>query len=255
MAINPDDLQELADDAFRNKESATALILRVREDPVTALQLLSSTSLARGQEAKALDNIIGAIGDDEKAIELVAEHVTVDLQTEILTAWGDRVSALAQIVDPETLVAAILEISSDAGQVDVAVACATIRGLAIQISDRSDWSEVLAHELQNDYTLRDLLIITVAAEVESVDEDPSDDDDDDQVDKVSSRKRPPDAWVNVGLDPDEAEERLQELGAMNVDLFNEVTDSKLFLARRSLSKKREHLGLPAASTRGSATDV
>ncbi len=256
MPIDPSDLNALADDRFRQGEGGTALARRVQEDPVSALQLIGSTSLARGQSAKALDNIIGAIGDDAKAKDLVAEHVTAEVQAEILVAWGDRVSSLAQIADPETLIQAIFRMSHEEGHLDLAVACATVRGLAMQIHDRSDWDEVLDLELSSDFTLRDLLVIAVAAEVDPVDLDPKDAGDDDEDDETSSQgARPADAWVNVGLNPDEAEERLEELEQMSPDIWREVTDTALFSARLALSKKREELGLPADATRGSAHDV
>ncbi|MBI4437417.1 hypothetical protein HY631_00495 [Candidatus Uhrbacteria bacterium] len=239
MTLSKEDLEALGHNVSRKTPEGRLLLRCVHEDPVTALKLIGSTALKLAHEALALDNIIGAIGDDEEAKSLIAQHVTREVQAEILGAWGDRVSALSAIADAETLVSAIgaLYASEAAGaEGNLSVAAAVIRSLALQIHDRPDWEAVLEHEFANGYTIGDLLIVAVAAEVEPIDENGT---------------RSPDVWARVGLDPDDAQDRLDDLPD---DLLNEVTETSLFVARAALSRTREDHGLPSA-TRGSAQDV
>ncbi|MFA4846263.1 MAG: hypothetical protein WC654_06950 [Patescibacteria group bacterium] len=240
MSVDEQDLKALTDDAFLRTPAGSAVMLRVKDDPSTALKLIGGgTSLTLAQGARALDNIIGSIGDDETAKVLVAQHVTPEAQAEFLAGWGDRVSALSVIAQADTLMFAIHSIyCGDAdGENDLAMAAAVIHSLALRIHDRSDWAEILDHEFAGGgYTFSDILIAAVAAEVEPTGEDGS---------------LPPDAWVNVGLDPDEAQERLLDLP---VDLLNEVTSIGVLKARVQLAASRVAHGLPSA-VRGSAEDV
>jgi hypothetical protein len=204
---------------------------RVQDDPVTALKLVgSTTALSVGQTARALDNIIAAIDDDAKARVLIEEHVTLAVQAQSVAAWGDRASALAQLADPDVLASSLVSMCEGG---DVSLVAAVIRGLALQNHDRADWDEVLAHELPDGYSLGDLLIVAVAAEVEPV-----------TARGPETSLRPPDAWVNVGLHPDEAEERLHELQEGNTSLLISISQEGLFTARVTLAARREQQGLP-----------
>lgn len=239
MPLSIQDVAAIADDTFRHKKDGTALVVRVQEDAVTALTHVasSSTALSIGQRAKALDNIIGIIGDDSKAQVMIEEHVPEAVQVEILSKWGDRPSALAQVASPTVLANSFHELLSyDPTDGDgKSAAVAAIRSLALSNHDRADWDEVL-DQLVDEYTIRDLLIAAVSIEV-----DPTNDD----------GLRPLDAWVNVGLDPDESEVRLREL---DEDLLDGLTESSLLRARLNMSKTRDAVGLPSEAE-GDAEDV
>lgn len=254
------DLNALGNDGFRNTAHGRELALWVRSNPVTALQAIASGAIAH--PARALDNVIAAIGDDAKARELVNEHVTAADQASLLSDWGDRISALAQLASPEAIVEGIRKIcqdwvgKDDDAETEIAIVSAVIRGLALQISDRKDWDEVLDQEIGG-HTLRDYLIACIAADVEAV---PADDGIDvefnpdaaEEAEAVARHaRRPADVWVNVGLDPDSAEERLLELG----DEFSSgISAVMLFRVRTEMAAKRESVGLPAAANEGDGGD-
>lgn len=237
--LNESDLYALGNDGFRKTPGGRALALWVRNNPVTALQTVADNAVAH--RSKVLDNVIGAIGNDAVARELIDEHVPVPDQASILAEWGDRPSALSQLASPEAIARSLLETCGSAKgrkngdgfeELDaseaVAFASATIRGLALQIHARDDWEEIL-DQPAGAFTVRDLLIAAVAAQVEPVEEDGT---------------RPADVWILVGLDPDEAEERLRDLPE---DLLLEVTSESLLLARLEMAKTRARVGLPEGS--------
>ncbi len=239
MTIDQLDLDQLAAGDHRGN---TSLSLRVQSDPATALQLVSSsgTALSIGQRARAIDNVIAAIGDDAKAAELVEANVPSAVQAEALAAWGDRPSALAQVATPENIAVGLLALAKGDGQnhwEDRAMAAAAIRTFAIQNHDRHDYEEILDSNV-GDYTFRDLLVAAVAATTETIGADDGD-------------VRPADAWVNVGLDPSEAEEHLANLDS---DILEELTDTALLKARLDMAAKREAIGLPKEA-QGSRDDA
>jgi len=224
MSQTPD-LFPLGKANLRKAPGGQALVLYVRANPDTALQCIFDNAVSN--RPNALDNVIDAIGDDAVAKEKINEHLPLADQASILTAWGDMPSAISWIAAPEVIAASILMMCESHGQIEAAahVAAAIIRGLAIQLCQRADWEQVLDAEIWN-YTLRDLLIVAVATEVPAPEDD---------------EPRPRDCWLLVGLDPDDAEERLPLL---DDDLLTLVTNADLFKARRRLAEKREAAGLP-----------
>jgi hypothetical protein len=239
MTIDLLDIDQLA---ARDHRGNTALSRRVQSDPITALQLVSSsgTALTIGQRARAIDNVIAAIGNDAKAAELVEENVPSAVQAEALAAWGDRPSALAQVATPENIVVGLLALAKGDGEShleDRAMAAAAIRTFAIQNHDRHDYEEILDRGV-GDYTFRDLLVAAVAATTETIDTE-------------DGEMRPRDVWVNVGLDPSEAEEHLASLDS---DILEELTDTALLQARLSMAAKRDAIGLPKEA-QGSRDDA
>ncbi len=249
-----DELHKLENDAFRKLPNGQAITLWVKEN--TAIALRSAVALG----SKVVDNVIGAIGNDELTKGQLQEHIAMADQASMLVAWGDRPSCLSWLASPEAILLSIrtqCEASrSDADTRDdrVAVAAAVIRGLALQLHERSDYDEILEQEL-GDYTLHDLLVVAVAVmNPRSAERDISHDDEDGADDErdhehVDGRLR--DNWILVGLDPDEAEERLRTL---DPDILTLVTAAHLFKAQRDLAEKREAAGLPSSNV-GSADDA
>ncbi len=221
--------------ASRRKEFA----LMVRDDPKHALQVITRANPA--DQPDMMEDAIQEIGNDATAISLVGETLLAPDQAGILALWGDRPSAFAQIASPEAISHSIHELcvsgrgKDDTRDDEIAFAAAVIRGLALQIHDRSDWEEVLDQEF-GDFTLRELLVAAVAEQVEEIDDDGS---------------RPIDAWLNVGLDPEEAE-RIRK--GLPEDLFAQVSAENLFRARRTMAERREAVGLPSSSE-GDPDDV
>lgn len=249
-----DELYKLGNDGFRKDKNGHAIALWVREN--TALALVHAVALG----SKVVDNVIGAIGNDAVAKEKIHEHIAMADQASMLVAWGDRPSSLSWLASPEAILLSIRTQCED-GRTDedtrddrVALAAAVIRGLALQLCERADYDEILDQEL-GDYTLRDLLIAAVAVMVpRSAERDISNDDEDgadDERDHEHTDGRLRDNWILVGLDPDEAEERLRTL---DPDILILVTATHLFKAQRELAEKREAAGLPSSNV-GSADDA
>lgn len=216
-----------------------AFALMVRDNPKNALQVI--TTADPSDQPDMMEDAIQVIGDDAKAVELIDETLLPPEQAGILALWGDRASAFAQVATPEAISHAIHRLceagrtKDDTRDDEIAYAAAVIRGLALQIHDRADWDEVLDQEY-GDFTLRELLVAAVAEQVEEIDDDGS---------------RPLDAWMNVGLDPVEAEEIRRGLPE---DLFARLTAENLFRARQTMAERREAAGLPS-SAEGDADDA
>lgn len=221
----------------RSRRSAFALM--VRTDPVNALRVI--TTQDPSDQPEMMEDAILEIGNDALAVDLIGETLLGPEQAGILALWGDRPSAFAQLASPESISHGIQKLCEDGRGKDdtrddeIAFAAAAIRGLALQIHDRADWEEVLDQEY-GDFTLRELLVAAVAEQVEAIDDDGS---------------RPLDAWVNVGLDPVEAEEIRKGLPE---DLFAQLSAENLFRARRTMAERREAVGLPS-SAEGDADDA
>jgi len=222
-----------------NKSRRNAFAVMVRNDPKNALQVL--TTQDPSDQPNMMEDAILEIGDDAKAVDLIGETILAPEQAGILALWGDRASAFAQLASPEAIAEGLRRLCEDGRGKDdthddeIAFAAAAIRGLALQIHDRADWDEVLDQEY-GDFTLRELLVAAVAEQVEEIDDDGS---------------RPADAWINVGLDPEEAEKIRKGLPE---DLFSQLSAENLFRARRTMSERREAAGLPS-SAEGDADDA
>lgn len=218
---------------LRETSEGYALMVYVRANPETALQLIFDNGVAN--RPNALDNVIDAIGNDAVAKEKINEYLPLADQASILVAWGEKPSGISWIAAPEVIAAAVRAMCEDEKESGPSFAAAIVRGLAVQLHERADWDEVLEAEI-GDFSLRDLLIASVAAEVpQTIDDEP----------------RPRDAWLLVGLDPDDAEERLPLL---NPDLLILVTKSDIFEAKRKLAEKRAKAGL-AKEKQGDGDDA
>jgi len=122
-------------DLLKNPNGASLAL--VREQPETALaclQSLDSIAMTDGDAAKVLDVIIGE-QKDERAKELLRDHLTVERLRELLVARGDLDSTAAFLADPETIALAIAESATD--NID------SLRRWAFKLKDRSDYAEVL----------------------------------------------------------------------------------------------------------------
>ncbi len=180
----PTDLNALLD-----PERATEARRAVRENLSNALALLgqgrTNGDLTLAGQSRLFEEILGEIDDPDNAAELVNQNIDAEAAAEMIAVRGDLASVASTVVDADIIMAALLEDATESP----ALLPLLIKAWAIKLLDRSDWEELLEREIGK-YTLLDYLIAAIAAE----DEDPS-----------------ADQWVDVGLDPNDAMERLEEL--------------------------------------------
>lgn len=177
-----------------------AITERIRQDPGMALAALESLHgekrLSLSVQARVLDGILSLVSDPAQARELLSAHLTEQATAEMIAVMGDRPSVASQIVDIQTVLAALEMHASMEDLTSGLEASLLVKALALNLKDRPDWE----HELDisiGPATLRELL---VAAIYDEYDHDSDDDSD-----------RTPDVWVEVGLNPDESEELLRRL--------------------------------------------
>ncbi|TAL51356.1 hypothetical protein EPN81_00155 [Patescibacteria group bacterium] len=195
------------------------------ENPGTAVAIIASVHTQGGASlpvlARALDNVLGLI-QDRKARGLLDKHVTPEVQAEMVVVHGDLPSVIIQVADPEVIVAALESDAAQTQEVDrghlVSVSF-LIRAWARNAKDRNDWLALLEAEI-GELILEDLLIAAVYFDARE------------DVDEIS-----PDMWEEVGLDPMDAYERLDEL--LETDELPRFSELDVAVAGKRLRALRE----------------
>lgn len=121
----------------------------MRQNPVAAIQCLESggAGLTAKGNADALDEVIGAIGDDTRATQLIADHMTSGRLVELMAAQGELGSAVILVADPNLVIQAIMEDIGSGAVGDDANSLYCLRAWALKLKDRKDWDEILEHEI------------------------------------------------------------------------------------------------------------
>jgi hypothetical protein len=96
-----------------------------------------------------------------------------------------------------------------------------VKAWALNLKDRPDWEEELDYKIGSSYTLRELLVVAIFYEHGSHD-----------IADIT-----PDVWVEVGLNPDEAQEFLTEL--IERDELPEFSELDIATARKQLRERTE----------------
>lgn len=191
--------------------------------PSTALALIAQVHNQGGANlpvlARALDQALGLIPDLSEARRLLDQHVTHEVQAEMAAVHGDLPSVLVHVADPTVVVGALELDASETDPNGITSVALLIRAWAQNAKDRSDWSELLEQEIAG-VVLRDLLIAAVYTDVGEDEE------------AITS-----DMWVEVGLDPNDASERLEEL--LKQDELPRFTELDIATARARLRELRE----------------
>lgn len=195
------------------------------ESPSTALAVIAQVHTQGGANlpvlARALDQALGLIPDPSEARRLLDQHVTHEVQAEMAAVHGDLPSVLVHVADP-TVVVGALELDASKVETDpsgITSVALLIRAWAQNARARDDWSELLEQEIAGT-SLYDLLIAAVYTDAG---EDPE---------AVT-----PDMWVEAGLDPNDASERLEEL--LNQDELPRFSALDIAKARTRLRKLRQ----------------
>lgn len=205
------------------------------QSPSTVLAVIAQVHTEGGANlpvlARALDQALGLISDPSEARRLLDQHVTHEVQAEMAAVHGDLPSVLIHVADPTVVVAALeldaSDVESDpSGVTSVAL---LIRAWAQNARERDDWSELLEQVIAGT-SLYDLLIAAVYTDAG---EDPE---------AVT-----PDMWVEAGLDPNDASERLEELlKQAELPRFSALDIAQARTRLRQLRQTFEQESAPAA---------
>lgn len=208
-------------------DGATFAREAIKEAPEMALAVIARgnftglTVVDRRIAAVATDEVIGAVGKDSLAISYIDGHLTESQQVEMLAWWGDRFSALAELVSPGTLISALAAEIEEEG---TAMAAVIIRAWANKLKDRPDWNGekgILNMHIAGGNTFREILVAAMVAEGDE-------------------------GWDAVGLDYDEIRELVDELPE---DLLA-MTAGDLAEARHTFRSRREGEGELPEPTEG-----
>lgn len=211
------------------------------QNPSMALEVIATVYILGGASlpvlARALDNTLGLIADPVEACKLLDDHLTQEAQAEMVAIHGDRLSVVVQVADPAVIVAALEfdaapEFDADGQKKRVLVSASLlVLAWAQNVSNRTDWEEILQQEI-GETNLRDLLIAAVyASRLQGADE--------------AGLGISPDQWDDVGLEPTDASDRLQELIASDVlprfsSLDEAAARKRLRDLRRAFEKDISH---------------
>ncbi|HAU66371.1 MAG: hypothetical protein UT30_C0001G0045 [Candidatus Uhrbacteria bacterium GW2011_GWF2_39_13] len=194
---------------------------RVRNDPGMALTALGSLHgekrLSVSVQARVLEEIVSLVSDPAQVRQLLSTHLTDEATAEMIAVMGDRPSVAAQIVDIQTVLAAL---EMDVGMNDATSgleASLLLRAWALNLKDRPDWEQELDLPLGSS-TLRVLLVAAIFDEYGGEASDIT-----------------PDVWLEVGLNPDEAQELLTRL--IEQDELPEFSELSIAAARKQLRER------------------
>ncbi len=214
----------------------------VRANPVAVIQHIQdhNVGLTLKGNADALDEVIGAIGDDARATELITSHMTQERLVELLAAQGELGSAAILLVEQKLLIRALAE---NLDKNDDAINLYFLKAWALKLKDRGDWGEILELEISN-RTLFDWLVWACWVETGQPDVEvrPSDGDDEpsdeepESPDEDVDQQRLLSVFHSVGLDPHEAEERLRRLEEL--DELRHFNGEELAEARMAYTESR-----------------
>jgi len=160
------------DDRGQPVDEATVTEIKraVRAQPQTALAILAndvSTGLSPIGKAKALDAVIGLVGDDERSTVMVRDQFTPSTLIEIMRASGDLPSAVALIADQRVVFEAMIkdafagsELPKD--RIDLGEYSFILLSWARNLKDRKDWEEMLDLEVgESGRTLREFVVSSI----------------------------------------------------------------------------------------------
>lgn len=136
-------------DAIERKDGG-AVRTMVRTSPIAALIVIrmdeSETGLSTRLRAEALEMVVEETQPD-LVRELLEEHLTSDLRSELVAARGDLPSAAAMAVSIDDVFAALLKDMEGARGPMGLSAPFHLKAWAIKLRDRSDYEELLKTEL------------------------------------------------------------------------------------------------------------
>lgn len=198
--------------------------LSLRNDPLSLMESIASVH-SRGDLpvpvlARALDETLSFISDAEEAREMLNDHFSPEVQAEFTASHSDLFSCVIQIADPEVVLSALefdvgsMKYASTSG-ITITVGL-LLRAWAANLKERDDWDEILEMEIANT-SLRRLLVASVHFDA---DESVTDD-----------------VWVQVGLDPHQADEIFSEM--LEEGTLPKYSDLDVAKAQRRLRELRQ----------------
>lgn len=232
-------------EASRDRSGLRAL---VRANPKAALTVLnkpgSETGLSDRGAADVLDAVVGEFGDPDEVRGEIEASVRPQRQVELLRARGDLPSSAADVVDPSVVLTAVFdevqEAASYVGSLDDGVIDdrveqqLTLRSWAVKLRDRDDWDEVLEMEVGSWTVFHHLLVAIFLEQRHNI------------VRKTDSGARylaleeiPADLFDQVGIDPAEAVEVLQEM--LDDGQMPDIDDVDVQAIRLAMGEKRKVL--------------
>lgn len=230
----------------------------MRQNPVAAIQCLESgnTELTTKGNANALDEVIGAIGDDMRATQLIAEHMTPSRLVELMAAQGELGSAVILVADPDLVIQAMMEDIGSGAFGDDANSLYCLRAWALKLKDRKDWDEILEREIL-DRSLFDWFVWAswlwlgcpdlvffrtnedrdLDGEIREPDEDEEEEESNTPVGDSVVYRQLLALFEEVGLDCTEAENRLRKLH--DSDELKSFGEEELLEAKLAFTTRRE----------------
>ncbi len=208
-----------------NRQQAALARAAIRENPGAALAVIAENGgeLTVIGQGRLLDQVIGQIADPDEARDLVEGTLARPLRVCIMTAQSDLPTAAAQVLAIDDVVEAMLgDMDEDSAQA-LLQRLVVMQSWMVNLKDRSDYAELLAHEVGG-YSLKSLLVFSIALE-HGLDEDDSD-----------ASSVPDSAFVEFGLDADEARELLLEMLAS--ELVELIDEDDIARAKEALAAKR-----------------
>jgi hypothetical protein len=185
----------LSDDPTKKREAIAILT----QNPGNALALLGFGNDALGLTVRGasdvFEEVVGAIGDADEALELMRKHLTPDRLAELVVGRGDLPSAAALVADIDTLVAAINADMVAAKDEAEAVFCAMT--WAVKLVDRDDYDEIIDRKIQ-DHSIRWYLVMSIWNEAGCPEGE-----DDGEIAYITD-----DVFTDLGLDPDSSRRAL-----------------------------------------------
>lgn len=234
----------------RGKTNPKEFRALMRQNPVAALQCLESGAIgltAKGK-ADALDEVIGAIGDDTRAAQLVADHMTPSRLVELMVAQRELGSAIILVAGQDLVIQAMMEDIESEIISDDANSLYCLRAWALKLKDRKDWDEILEREI-SDRPLFDWLVWAswldvgcpdlVLFHTKEEEDEEIDDEEEAPVGDSVVYQRLLASFDTVGLDCTEAENRLRKLYSLNE--LKSFGEEKLLEARLAFAATREEL--------------
>ncbi len=123
----------------------------VRRNPATALAVVaesqSETGLTLIGKARALDEIIGQVGDDSKAVEMIDSQIMPSEQHKLLVVRGDLPSSFAELATPDQVIQAALANVAEIGSSDMMTTAFELQAWAWKLKDRDDFELILDTDL------------------------------------------------------------------------------------------------------------
>lgn len=208
LESNPD---QALKDLLRGGEEAQEVRLAIRANPSSALQILTNDNSTLTQKGRAdvLDEILPEFSVAE-ARELLSEHFLPEQLAEVIAGRGDLPSSSILIVPMNDAIAAMLhdvqsysqEENTDGDNLINEGAFILLRAWAYNLQDRNDWDQILKTQVipkttmgKGPFSLSDVLMLITLR----------------QYPRTDIREIPGDIFEEMGINPLDAYERLQEL--------------------------------------------